>query len=101
MNKRLLTVEDVFAIPGRGVIVVPDIPLQMLAPPHPPTVLLKRPDNTTQTVSATFDIPIFDPPLGVQPRPAAYVCLLRGIEKAVVPIGTEIWVADEQSTEAK
>jgi hypothetical protein len=95
MNKRLLTVEDVFAITGRGVIVVPDIPLQMLAPLHPPTVLLKRPDNTTQTVAATFDIPIFDPPLGVQPRRAAYVCLLRGIDKTAVPIGSEIWVVEE------
>ena len=95
MNKRLLTVEEIFAITGRGVIIVPDIPLQMLAPPHPPTVLLKRPDHTIQTVAAIFDIPFFDPPLGVQPRPAAYVCLLRGIDKTAVPIGTEIWVVDE------
>lgn len=47
MQKLLLTVEQVFTVTGRGVIVVPEISVDQAPEPLPSLVTLKRPDGTT------------------------------------------------------
>lgn len=87
---RLLVVEDVFTIAGRGVILAPDIEL------HGPAtqqlrVELRRPDGTTLVVDALAHLPTVQP-LQVPP-PSRYVLLLPGLTKADVPVGTDVWLA--------
>jgi hypothetical protein len=63
--------------------------------PRPPqipfrrTVTLRQPNGTTVSVEAIFttgtSMPIDHP---------GYDCLLLGIEKADVPMGTEVWVSE-------
>lgn len=86
---RLLVVEEVFAIAGRGVILAPDIEL------HGPATVqicveLRRPDGTTSVVDALAHLPMIDPPR-IPPR-GRYVLLLAGLAKSDVPIGTEVWL---------
>lgn len=92
---RLLVVQDVFAIAGRGVILAPDIEL------HGPSTLqvrveLRRPDGSTRIVDALAHLPMGNPPR-LQAR-ARYVLLLPGLTTPDVPVGTEVWlVADAPS----
>ena len=89
MEKLLLVVEDAFEVRGRGVIVVPDIPLDELKQPTPTMVMLKRPDGTSSSVEAWIGVPFIDPPLVVGKR--GYTCFLKGIDRLAVPIGTEVY----------
>lgn len=71
---------------------MPDVPVSAFSGSRIQTVMLKRPDGSTRTVEAAFNIPFVDPPrLDGQPRTTGYVCVLKGIEKQEIPIGTEIW----------
>ena len=88
--RRLLVVEDVFTIAGRGVILAPDIEL------HGPAMIqlrveLRRPDGTTTTIDALAHLPMTNPPQ-TSPR-MRYVVLLPNLTKSDVPIGTEVWLA--------
>jgi hypothetical protein len=91
MQKRLLVVEDVYSWPRAGVIVGPFVPFDALPrPEHMPIrriVTLRRPEGASQQVAALFVVPTCIPPdrLG-------HDCLLQGIKKAAVPVGTEIWI---------
>src|SRR5260221_10303967 len=87
MDKRLLVVEDAIQLRGRGLLLWPLVPFDVL--PRPPqipfrrTVTLQQPNGTTVSVEAIFTIgtsmPIDHP---------GYDCLLLGIEKADVLMGT-------------
>ena len=85
----LFKVEDVFAIKGRGLVLVPDVPVDALTQPHPHTVTLKYADGTSRNVVAIFILPMIDP---APRRPVGYLCELKEVDKADVPIGTEIWI---------
>jgi hypothetical protein len=91
MEKRLLVIENVFFLRGRGVAVLPLTPFDALPrPARMPirrTVILRRPDGVSQQVEAIFGASTCMPPdrLG-------YECLLQGIEKAEVPVGAKIWI---------
>ena len=87
-KSKLLTVEDRFLIDGRGVIVTPKIPTDSYSGPHSVAVTLRTPDGGEKTASATLDIPMVSPP----PPAFYYLCLLTGLTKEDVPIGTEIWI---------
>jgi hypothetical protein len=56
-NMRLLQVEDVFDLSGRGLVVVPLLPFpdRRAYKPFRDNVRIERPDGTTITVEATFN----------------------------------------------
>jgi hypothetical protein len=95
-GKHLLTVEDMFEIRERGVILAPDIPVSECSGPRFQTVMLKRPDGSTLTMQSGCNIPFINPlrPDG-QPHSVGYVCMLNGIEKPEIPVGTEIWSIED------
>jgi hypothetical protein len=82
----LLTVSDVFAIRG-GVVLDPEFD-------HPTAwgqlpVVLRSPDGSERAASASVEVPFINRHPYVSPRK---VCLIRGMGKTEVPIGTEIWL---------
>jgi hypothetical protein len=98
-GKHLLTVEVTFVIRERGLILTPDIPVSEFGGPRVQTVMLKRPDGSMLTVEAEFNIPFSHPlPLAGKPHNSGYVCMLKGIEKQEVPVGTEIWTVTTDVT---
>lgn len=88
-NIKLLTVEDAFLIEGRGVMVLPMI--TDYSGPTSFSVVLKKPNGEEASVRAHLDIPRINPPR----EPYPFICLLAGIGKQDVPIGTEIWISHE------
>lgn len=86
MQSKLLTVEDVFDIPGRGLIVVPGPLLDSFASPVEIAVLLKRPDGQEVEATASITFQFQTPP----PKEHRFAVILKGISKSDVPIGTEI-----------
>lgn len=96
MQKLLLTVEQAFTLTGRGVIVAPEIPVDQAPVTLPSSVTLKRRGGTTVTTKATFHIAhrqtrSVEHTLEILRNPR-YTCLLKDIDKAAVPVGTEIWI---------
>jgi hypothetical protein len=96
MRKLLLTVERVFVVTGRGVIVTPEIPIDQLPEIPSSSAILKRPDGTTINAKASFHIPhIHTQDIEVtlkQLNNPRYVCIVEGIDKSEIPVGTELWV---------
>jgi hypothetical protein len=88
---KLLTVEDAFFIEGRGLLVMPLIP-EYSGPTSFP-VVLKKPSGEQLVVQAHLDIPRLNP----RPKHFSFSCLLDGVSKQDVPIGTEIWISDEKA----
>ena len=106
MNELLLKVEGVFSITGRGVILAPNISLEQKLPYSPVIVIMKRPDGLSIKAKASFHIPHIhfaklENMLENLKREQKYVCILKGIEKSEVPIGTEIWLDSNEPTEAE
>jgi len=85
---RLLTVEDTFLIEGRGVIVTPAIPVSDYTGSDSVSATLRKPSGEETVVQARLQIPRVNPP----PTAYSYLCLLVGITKQDVPIGSEIWI---------
>jgi hypothetical protein len=89
---RVLCVEEVFRAGTRGVFVTPKIPVAgYLGPTGNASVLLKKPDGSTTPAVAQISMPFVTP----TPKELFYVCLLSGLQEEDVPIGTEVWIADE------
>lgn len=87
MSKAFLTVEDTFEITHQGVIIVPgplqaeyDGPLQL-------PVLLKTPSGDERPATLTLEHMFQSPP----PKEYRWICLLRGLNKTDVPVGTEVY----------
>jgi hypothetical protein len=92
MPRRLLTVDDVFAITGRGTVVVPHL---VPDPAWPAAVRLelRRPDGT---VALTTGHVRLEHLLRCPPGRSEYVWTLCLDEpKSLVPLGTEVWTAEE------
>jgi len=89
--KRLLTVEDTFAITGRGLLVAPMPAIHELRGPGDVDVELRLPDGSRRAASLTLSREL------VHPSPAVHrwACLFASLGKPDVPIGTEIWCADD------
>ena len=87
----ILTVEDVFDIAGRGLVITPKIPddLGFAVRPNDP-IQLRTPDGRIlDTYIACFS----------SGRPSGGrrfydIVLPRDLQKQDVPIGTEVWLAD-------
>ncbi|NJL21386.1 MAG: hypothetical protein HC895_12060 [Leptolyngbyaceae cyanobacterium SM1_3_5] len=99
--QKLLIVEQVFAVTGRGVIVVPEISADQAPETLPNSVTLKRPDGTTANTKAAFHIAhvqtrSVEHPLEIY-KILRYTCFLEDIDKAAVPVGTEIWIEQHET----
>ena len=84
-----MTVSDAFFIKSwGGLVVVPGPAVSEFSGPAKFEVELKRPDGSSRTaeLSVTYAFPVPTPP-----RPQ-WTCLLKGVEKSEVPIGTEVWI---------
>jgi len=85
---KLLTVEDTFLIEGRGVVVMPAIPVSDYFGSSSGSVLLRKQNGDEIIAQALLEIPRVNPP----PAVYFYCCLLVGMTKQDVPIGSEIWI---------
>ena len=87
----LFTVDDVFEISGRGVISTPGVPISIRGIRNGLAVELRRPDGT-KLEGVVADVVMVDPYDPQRPVPIG----LRGVTKQDVPIGTEIWMGDDE-----
>jgi hypothetical protein len=85
---KLLTVEDTFLIEGLGLIVTPPIPVSDYSGTESVSATLRKPSGEEEVVQSKLQIPRVSPP----PQVYSYLCLLVGLTKQDVPIGTEIWI---------
>jgi hypothetical protein len=85
---KLLTIEDIFTVEGRGVIVLPEIPLDAYSGARSRSVILRTPDGLETPATATINIPMVNSGI-------FYLCLLEGVKKENLTIGTEIWLQNE------
>jgi len=90
MARRLVVVEDVFGIAGRGVTFLPGIvPCGKERFNVGDSLVLRRPDGTAASAA------ISGIGLGGGSHPFQLHVLLGGLRKEDVPVGTEIWSTDE------
>jgi hypothetical protein len=90
-QSKLLTVEDVFDIKGRGLVVVPGPRVDAFSSPQELTVRLIRPDGKTLDATASITYVLQTP----TPKEHRYAVILRDLAKSEVPIGTEVWFESE------
>jgi hypothetical protein len=85
--KRLLTVEDTFAIAGQGLMIAPMPALDEVRGPGDFDVELRLPEGTRRAARLSIL------PELIQPTPALrrWACVLPELGKHDVPLGTEIW----------
>ena len=88
--KRLLTVEDTFAITGRGLMVAPMPARDEIRGPGDIDVELRLPDGTRRPARLSV-LAEFVHPTPSSPR---WALMFADLAKSEVPIGTEIWCAD-------
>jgi hypothetical protein len=91
--KRLLKVEDTFAITGRGLMIAPLPALHEVRGPGDFEVELRLPDGARRAARLTVVEPFVLPASAVQ----RWSCLFADLGKADVPIGTEVWCGDDVS----
>ena len=89
--KRLLTVEDTFAITGRGLRVAPMPALDEIRGPGEIDVELRLPDGTRRFARLSVSVAFVDP----TPAIRRWACMFEDLAKSEVPIGTEIWCPDD------
>ncbi|NMN88315.1 MULTISPECIES: hypothetical protein [unclassified Novosphingobium] len=87
----IIIVEDVFDIPGwGGLIVVPGPAVADGMARLEGPVSLRRPDGST--IAAVLKMAeVFQTP---PPKERRWTCLLLGIDKTEVPIGSEVWPSE-------
>jgi hypothetical protein len=80
------TVTDTFLIEGRGLILSPFFPVDRYQFSGRERVRVETPDGRTFEADAEFEIPC------VRPMPKVFeaVCVIRGAQKADVPIGSKV-----------
>lgn len=90
MGRLLFVVEDVFEIRSRGIVAVPGItPLPGEKWKVGDAIELRRPNESTLCSEiAGIEMVACTPPL------RSFAILLKGVTKAQVPIGTEVWSVD-------
>lgn len=91
--QRLTKIEDIFLVTGRGLIVVPGPLRSEFAGGSSLPVELRRPDGTVLYAQASLQHFFQSPP----PPPEIakqWGCVLSGVTKEQVPIGTEVWSRD-------
>lgn len=89
--RRLLTIEDSFAIAMRGVVVVPAPPIDEVRGPGDIQVELRLPDGSRREDTLTLMHEFITPPPAVR----RWGCMFKSLDKAQVPIGTEVWCSEQ------
>ncbi len=87
--RRLTTIEDTFQIAGRGLVIVPG-PLKTDVEGGERTVELRNPYGKVQRATISLSHVMQTPPPSKEIA-AQWGCILLGVSKADVPIGTEVW----------
>lgn len=93
--RKLLCIEDVFAIEGRGLVLSPDLPVGSPKAAH--SAEIRRRDGSVvpvqlQVVAEIRSLTLDAVRAGV--RSSARVCLIKGVAKSDVVIGSELWCDD-------
>lgn len=89
--RRLLTVEDTFAISGRGLMVAPLPALDEVRGPGDVDVELRLPDGTRRAARLSIMTEFVNP----TPTVRRWACLFADLAKSELPLGTEIWCPEE------
>ena len=89
MEIPFVIVADTFEITGRGLVVVPGPLESEYEGPRRFPVRLDLPNGDRLTAELTLEHIRKTPP----PTEYRYVCLLRGLAKSDVPVGTEIYLS--------
>jgi len=89
--RRLLTVEDTFAITGRGLMVAPMPALDEVRGPGEVDVELRLPDGTRRAARLSIMAELVTP----APAMRRWACLFEDLGKSEVPLGTEIWCPED------
>lgn len=98
-GQKLFCVEEVFQLSGSTLVLLPGLPtghFDTNGRPYLCQILIKRFDGTSLVTQAAFHVPVHtikDPELGLRRHVVAseYNCLLKGLSKSEVPIGSEIY----------
>lgn len=88
MSQKFLTIEARFQLKGRGLLVVPGPLLEDFSGPATLAAELRKPDGTTRAAELSIIYIFIKPP----PRERRWACILKGLRKDDVPIGTEVWL---------
>ena len=91
METYILTVDDAFEIEKRGLIVVPNLSSDTYRFDEKEKIKIIKPDGTELHREASFQIPFVDP----VPKELKYTCLIHGISKRDVPVGSKILICDK------
>lgn len=86
--KKLLTVADHFQIHGRGVLVVPQVPVSTFPAPFEGSAELRRPDGTVRRAILALQYHFQTPPA----REPTYAVVFKELRTSDIPIGTEVWL---------
>ena len=86
-QRRLLVVEDMFLIAGRGLVVIPGPLVTEFPGPVVLAVELRRPDGSTRSATMFIEWTFQSPP----PPEYRFACVFRDLLATDVPRGTEIW----------
>ena len=90
MATHLLTVEAVFDIARRGLVIVPGPVESSYVGPREVTVRLMLPNGDKKYASMRLERLFVSPP----PKERRFASILQSMAKADVPIGTEVWIDD-------
>jgi hypothetical protein len=90
MAEHLLTIEDTFEIPGRGLVIVPGPLVSDYTGPKRQHVTLKFPNGDAKRTLLMLDHAFQTPPATER----RWHCRLGDVAKSDVPVGTEVWTID-------
>ncbi|KAA2243573.1 hypothetical protein F0L74_13865 [Chitinophaga agrisoli] len=86
----LFTVEGTFNVPGQGLLIAPD--LTTGNEPVGKRVLLIRPDGTSLEAPVAKIVAVWG---GPNSRSSRHIMLESSVNRADIPIGTEVWLLYE------
>ena len=86
----ILTIEDIFDVAGRGLVVVPGPLVKDYTGPREAAVRLVRPNGEEKFASMRLEYVFQTPP----PKEHRFTCILLGVSKVDVPTGTQVWAED-------
>jgi hypothetical protein len=89
--RRLLTVAETFLVTRRGLVVVPAPTIDEVRGPGEVEVELRLPDGTRRVDTLSLHHEFFTPPPSVH----RWCCVFKSLDKAQVPIGTEVWCSEQ------
>ena len=93
----LSTIEDVFDVSGRGIILAPGFPVAEYSFNQQYEVEIESPVGGNVIRHAVFEVPFQSPP----PKVRKYFCRLIGVKKGDVAIGGKLWILGKNESEVR